>query len=248
MPKTYVLGIDYENVTLAKATEDVLKMAKLKDGRYIVTPNPEISEGCRVDPKLGEAVSQADYIVPDGIGVVMAAKILGRPLQERVGGYDLACSLLPRMEKDKLSLFLLGAKPGVAELAAANLRQKYPQLNICGTNDGYFKDDEMVINKVKAASPDFVFVALGSPRQEIWMHQYAKDTHAGVLMGLGGSLDIFAGVAKRAPGIFIKLNIEWFYRLLRQPRRFVRMLKLPKYLFRAVFTRLFHMHKEDRQK
>lgn len=239
MPGINVLGITYENVTLAEAVRDVLYMAQGDGTQYVVTPNPEIAEACVSDKRLAQAVAEADYVVPDGIGVIMAARIGGTPLKERVGGFDLADALLPEMEKRGLRLYLLGAKPGVAEQAANNMRKRFPALQITGTYNGYFKQDTEAVAAVNAAGADIVFVALGFPRQEYFMRDNREALQAHVLLGLGGGLDVFAGVAKRAPDFFIRLNLEWFYRLLCQPWRFVRMLKLPKYLFRAIGARLF---------
>jgi N-acetylglucosaminyldiphosphoundecaprenol N-acetyl-beta-D-mannosaminyltransferase len=248
MPKTTVLGIRYENGTIEEAANDVLRMAGVDGAKIVVTPNPEISECCIGNPRLRQAVAEADYVVPDGIGVIMAAKICGTPLKERVGGYDLACALLPLAARENKTFYFLGAKPGIAEKAIDNIRHKYPQIQIVGVHDGYFQNDDEVINEINRLCPDILFVALGSPRQEIWMHDHRRKIKARVMMGLGGSLDVFAGVAKRAPKIFIRLNLEWFYRLLCQPTRFVRMLKLPRYLIRAIAFRLFHRSKENKEK
>jgi N-acetylglucosaminyldiphosphoundecaprenol N-acetyl-beta-D-mannosaminyltransferase len=246
MPKTEVLCIRYDNVTLKEAADEIIGMVSERKSHYVVTPNPEISEACLRNKRLQEAIENANYAVPDGIGVVYAARICGTPLKERVGGYDLACELLPRLSRDKLSLYLLGAKPGVAEKAAEKITSLYPGVNICGTHNGYFDGDDEVIGMVNEASPDMVFVALGSPRQEIWMYENRAKVDTGVMLGLGGGLDVFAGVVKRAPKVFIRLNLEWFYRLIRQPYRFGRMLKLPKYLLRAVMTRLFKKSKPEK--
>jgi N-acetylglucosaminyldiphosphoundecaprenol N-acetyl-beta-D-mannosaminyltransferase len=244
MPVTKILGINYNNVTIKEAAEELLVLATGHKARYVVTPNPEISESCRKDQMLKEAVLNADYVVPDGIGVIMASKILGRPLRERVGGYDLACALLPMIEAQGLSLCLLGAKPGVAEIAAERIQADYPLIKAEIAHHGYFSDDGDIISKINVIKPDVLFVALGSPRQEIWMFKNRQKIDAGIMLGLGGSLDVLAGSVKRAPKIFIKLNLEWFYRLLCQPSRLVRMFKLPKYLFRAIFTRIFKRNKE----
>ncbi|ADU27012.1 WecB/TagA/CpsF family glycosyltransferase [Ethanoligenens harbinense] len=239
MPKTRVLGIAYENVTLAEAVRDVLALAQADGTAYVVTPNPEISEACVENERLARAVAGADYVLPDGIGVIMAAKIGGTPLKERVGGFDLATALLPELERRGLRLFLLGAKPGVAEKAAENIHARFPALCITGTHDGYFRDDAQAVAAVNAAGADVVFVALGFPRQEIFMQDNREALQAHILLGLGGGLDVFAGITKRAPDLFIRMNMEWFYRLLCQPWRFMRMLKLPKYIFRAIGARFF---------
>src|SRR5659263_80116 len=168
MPVTKILGINYNNVTIKEAAEELLVLATGHKARYVVTPNPEISESCRKDQMLKEAVLNADYVVPDGIGVIMASKILGRPLRERVGGYDLACALLPMIEARGLSLCLLGAKPGVAEIAAERIQADYPLIKTEIAHNGYFSDDGDIISKINVIKPDVLFVALGSPRQEIW--------------------------------------------------------------------------------
>ena len=248
MPKTRVLGISYENVTLEEAVEDVMSLAanrRLGQAAYVVTPNPEISEACIKDERLAKAIAEANYIVPDGIGVIIASKIIGSPLKERVGGFDLATALLPQIAEQGLRLYLLGAKPGVAEKAAENIRKRFPKIRITGTQDGYFQSEKLVVDAISNAGADIVFVALGSPKQEYFMAKYRDILPANLLMGIGGSLDVFAGVAKRAPNIFIWLNLEWFYRLLCQPWRFARMLKLPKYLLRALSDRFI---KQSRRK
>lgn len=236
MGECEILGIRYRNVTLQQAARDVMELAAAHESRYVVTPNPEISECCVTNSALRQAVREADYIVPDGIGVILASRICGTPLQERVSGYDLALALLPLIEKARLRLFLLGAKPGVAEEAAGNIRANYPQISIVGTENGYFSDDAGVIRRINEQHVDVLFVALGSPRQEIWMHDNRQIIRTGVMLGLGGSFDVLAGRTKRAPQFWIDHNLEWLYRLAKEPSRFVRMLKLPRYILRACFT------------
>lgn len=237
MPKTEVLGIQYNNVTLDEAVTDVFRYVQGKDSRIVVTPNSEIAESCFSNQQLYESIKSADYIIPDGAGVVLASKICGTPLKERVSGFDLAGALLPLIEKKHLSVYILGAKPGVAEKAATNIMEKYPSINICGIQHGYFDDDNKVIDVINALSPNVLFVALGSPRQEIWMNQNKPKLNVGLMMGIGGGIDVFANVVKRAPKFYIKHNLEWFYRLVQQPSRFKRMLKLPEYFIRAVISR-----------
>ena len=135
-------------------------------------------------------------------------------------------------------LYLLGAKPGVAEAAARNLEEKYPGLTICGTHDGYFKEDAPVVEAIRASGADAVFVCLGAPKQEYWMIEHGPATGAKLMAGLGGSLDVFAGVARRAPEAWQKLGLEWLYRLLREPRRIGRMARLPLFLVEAAAVRL----------
>ncbi len=169
--------------------------------------------------------------------MVHAAKILGTPLKGRVPGIDFASALVERLARSGLRLFLLGAKPGVAEQAGENLKKRYPDLLLCGTHDGYFQTDGPVVDQIRAARADVVFVCLGAPKQERWMAQYGPETGAHLMVGLGGVLDVYAGHVKRAPEIWQKLGLEWCYRLLHQPSRLGRMAKLPLFLLEAAGKR-----------
>ena len=153
-------------------------------------------------------------------------------------GIDFASALMAQMGQEGKSVFLLGAKPGVADAAAEKMRERFPGLVIAGTNDGYFQDDDPVVEKINAAQPDLLLVCLGAPKQELWMQRNAPRLRVGLMAGLGGSLDVFAGNVKRAPKFFQKLGLEWFYRLLKEPKRIGRMMKLPKFLFAAIGCKL----------
>ena len=177
-----------------------------------------------------EAVNGADLVLADGIGVIKGAKMLGTPLRERTPGIEFAGSLMGKMTQRRMSLYLLGAKPGVAELAAERLAAAYPGLRIAGTHDGYFREDGPVVEAIRKSGADVVFVCLGAPKQEFWMRKNGTATGARLLCGLGGSLDVFAGVVTRAPKFWSDHGLEWFYRLCKEPRRIVRMMKLPLFL------------------
>lgn len=233
-----VLGVQFDNVTMEQAVEQAAAMIAEGGAHYAVTPNAEFVQRAEKDEKFRTALNGADLVLPDGIGVVYAAKILGRPLQGRCPGCDFAAALCAWMAKDNKKLFLLGAKPGVAEQAAANLEKTYPGLQICGTHDGYFKEDAPVVEAVRSAGADVVFVCLGAPKQEYWMIEHGAATGASFLIGLGGSLDVFAGTVKRAPEAWQKLGLEWLYRLLKQPSRIGRMAKLPLFLVSAAGAKL----------
>ncbi len=209
-----------------------------KEAAYVVTPNPEIVMLCRKDPHLNEAVNKASLVLPDGIGIIHGSRILGTPMKEKIPGIDFAQRLFEIMARDGKTLYLLGAKPGVAEAAADALRLAHPSLQILGTNDGYFKDDGPVIEKINAASPDLLLVCLGAPKQELWMQKNAPALSVGLMAGLGGSLDVFAGVEKRAPERWQKLGLEWLYRLKKDPRRAKRMSNLPKFGFAVIGSRI----------
>ena len=225
-----VLGVGFDDLTMAEAVDRGMELLWTEGAHYVVTPNPEIVEVCREDPEAMEAVNGADLVLADGIGVVKGAAMLGTPLKARCPGIEFAAGLMENMAKEGLSLFLLGAKPGVAEQAAEKLREQYPGLKIAGTHDGYFKEDEPVAEVIRASGADCVFVCLGAPKQEFWMRKNGAATGAKLLCGLGGSLDVFAGTVERAPKFFREHGLEWFYRLCKEPKRIGRMMKLPLFL------------------
>ncbi len=232
-----VLGVAFDNCTKAEAVEASMEMLHDPACHYVVTPNPEIVEACRESGELCAVVNAADLVLPDGIGVICGAKLLGTPLRERVPGIEYAQALMARMGAEGRSLFLLGAKPGYAEQAAERLRKTCIGLSIVGTNDGYFKEDVPVVEKIRQSGAEVVFVCLGSPKQEYWMARYGADTGAKLLVGLGGSLDIFSGNVRRAPPVFCRLGLEWLYRLMKEPKRIGRMMKLPLFLVHVIQER-----------
>ena len=238
MSRTDVLGVGFDNVTKAEAVERALELIDAREGRYVVTPNPEIVMLAKENPALKEALAGADIVLPDGAGIVKGAAILGRPMKEKVPGIDFACGVMARLPERGGSVYLFGAKPGVAEAAAETLRTKFPGLVISGTSDGYFSDDGPIIEKIKDAAPDFLLVCLGAPKQELWMAKMSGKMPVGLMVGLGGSLDVFAGTVKRAPEAWQKLDLEWLYRLLKEPRRIGRMMKLPLFVIEAAGERL----------
>ena len=233
-----VLGVGFDNLTMAEAVEAGVRLLQEEGCHYVVTPNPEIVEVCRENPAAMAAVNGADLVLPDGIGVVKGAAMLGTPLKEKTPGIEFAAGLMARMAKEGQSLYLLGARPGVADKAAERLKGQYPGLRIAGTHDGYFKEDAPVAEAIRASEADCVFVCLGAPKQELWMAKWGKETGARLLCGLGGSLDVFAGVVERAPKFWSDHGLEWFYRLCKEPRRIGRMMKLPLFLL--------HVRKEKR--
>ena len=225
-----VLGVGFDNVTMDEAVARGMELIHQGGTHYVVTPNPEIVEVCREDQAANKAVNGADLVIPDGIGVIKGAAILGTPLKEKVPGIEFASHLMEKMAAEGLSLYLLGAKPGIADQAAENLKKQYPGLKIAGVHDGYFKEDQPVAEAIRASGADVAFVCLGAPKQEKWMAHWGETTGAKLLCGLGGSLDVFAGVAERAPKFWTDHGLEWFYRLCKEPSRIGRMMKLPLFI------------------
>lgn len=223
--RTDVLGVGFDPVTLDEAVTRAMALMQER-GAYICTPNPEIVMRCREEPSLMAAVNGADLVIPDGIGVILAAKALGRPLPERVAGFDLFTSMLERMEG---SLYLLGGLPGVAERAARAITAAFPRVTVVGCRDGYFSDEAAVLRDIEGKKPALLAVCLGAGKQERFMAAH-RDMDVGVMMGLGGALDVLAGNAKRAPAFWRKHGLEWLWRLVREPKRIKRQIRLPAFL------------------
>ena len=236
--KLDIMGLQFDNVTMDEAVARAEELLEAPGASIVVTPNAEIGYEALHDAQFRALLNGADLVLPDGAGVVLASKLLKTPLKQKVAGVDFADRLLSILEKTGGGLFLLGSKPGIAELAAQKMTGKHPKLRICGMNDGYFKDEAPVIEKINAAKPDVLFVCLGAPKQEIFMKTHLKELHVKLMIGLGGSLDSFAGTVKRAPNWMIRCNLEWLYRLIKEPKRFGRMLRLPKYLFAVLGKRI----------
>lgn len=233
--KINILNVYFDNVTKKDFVYQLNQTIKLQQKTFVVTANPEIVMYANNNPDYMDTLKKADYITADGIGIVKGARILGTPIVERVAGYDLMLELLKVANENKYSVYLLGAKEEVVIEAAEKVKIEYPDIRFKGCNNGYFKvDDKEVLNKVLEAQADIILVGLGFPKQEKWIQNYLNQSSKGLAMGVGGSFDAFTGTVKRAPDIIIRMNIEWLYRLIKQPTRFKRMLVIPKFLI-AIF-------------
>ena len=233
-----IMGVPFDNITMEEAMQAAQRLLEKPGTAYAVTPNAEIVYETLHDDALREIVCKADLILPDGAGVVLASKMLGTPLKEKVAGIDFIEHLMKTLEHTDRSFYFLGSKPGVAEAAADKLHEKYPELTICGMADGYFKEDGPVIAAINEKKPDVLLVCLGSPKQEQFMWNHREELDVGLMVGLGGSLDGFAGNVKRAPKWMIRCNLEWLYRLIQEPKRIGRMMRLPKFLWRVALRRM----------
>ena len=233
MSRIDVLGVSFDDLTMDEAVEIALGFMQERRACYACTPNPEIVMAAKGDVALRAALSGAELVLADGVGITKAAAMLGTPLKSRVPGIDFASNVISRLAERGGSVYLLGAKPLVAEAAAEKLTQTYPGIVIAGTNDGYFTDDAPVIEKINAASPDFLMVCLGSPKQELWMSANAGRLSCGLMAGLGGSLDVLAGNVQRAPETWRRLGLEWLYRVIKEPKRLGRVMKLPAFVLEA---------------
>lgn len=236
--KVSIMDIDFFNITKNNFLEDhIFPHLEQQHKCFVVTANPEIVMKAREDNTYKEMIQSADYIVPDGIGILLAAKMMKQPLQERIAGSDLMMDLLEFAERQELSCYFLGAEPDVNDQAVLEAEKRFPHLKVAGHQHGYFKDDDQVAQVVRQSNPDIILVALGFPRQEEWITKHIADFDKGVFIGVGGSLDVLAGKVKRAPDRWIKYNLEWLYRILQQPFRIKRIFKVFEFIIRIILTR-----------
>ncbi len=208
--------------------------------RQVITLNAEILYRAQQDSNLLDTINQADLVTADGAGVVWASRILNRPVRERVTGIDLILALVEKAQQEGWRLFFYGGRPGVAREAANNLQKKFPKLKIVGTYHGYQTSDELdaMREHIAETNPDILLVALGAPGQEFWIRENKEALGVPVQMGVGGSLDVLAGRARRAPRWMQKTYLEWLYRLLKEPWRYKRMLALPKFALLVLAAKL----------
>ncbi len=235
--KVNILGVKVDKVTVDEASDIIMNHINTSDKcMSVFTPNSEIIMMGYRDAQFCAILNESELLTADGIGVVYASRIVKNPISERAPGYDIACSLLGKMAKEGKSVYLFGSKPGVAEEAGKNITQKYPGIRIAGYSDGYFDDkkEKTIIDNINRCAPDVLFVCLGAPKQERWISLHKQELKAKAALGIGGSLDVFAGTVKRAPEFYTKHGIEWLYRLMKQPSRFVRMMDLPRFGFKVL--------------
>lgn len=223
MGKTRILGVLIDNITMDEAVERVNGFFD-SYGHTVFTPNPEIIMLAQKDNTLKQILNSADLLLADGIGVVIASRLIKKPLPERVAGFDF----VHRLFESGKTFYLFGAKPGVADVAAQKLIQR--GVNVVGTHHGYFENDTDIINDINEKKPDILLVCLGAPKQEKWIADNKDKLSVHLFLGVGGTLDGIAGTVKRAPVIFQKAGMEWFYRAICQPTRIARLAVIPKFL------------------
>lgn len=225
-----ILGVPFINTTRSEFVKLLDGHIEREEKAFVVTANPEIVMKAVEEPEYKGLLDRATYITADGIGVVKGAGLLGKPLPERVTGYDTMMDLLALGNEKKFKIFLLGAQQETIEKAIANIEKDYPNVEIVGSHNGFFDwDSQDIPNEIQEKKPDLVFVALGVPRQEKWIATNISRFEKGVFIGVGGSFDVIAGTVERAPEAWQKANVEWLYRLIKQPSRFGRMMALPRF-------------------
>lgn len=244
--RTRILNVPVDMVDEREAMDIFRELMNSGECSLIVTPNSEIIVNASTDPELKSIIEQADLIIPDGIGLVYASKIMGVPLKQRVTGIDFLETIIGYLEETGQSIFFLGSKPGtanspgVADMAAEKIKEKYQGLKVAGVHHGYFKeaDEADIVKAINDSGADFLCVALGSPKQEKLIARYRKELKVKAAIGVGGSLDVWAGTLKRAPEFYRNHGLEWLYRLIQQPSRYKRMAALPLFMIKVVVSKL----------
>ncbi len=242
-----ILGTRVQN-TSEKETMDVLESALVENRQMaIFTPNTEMIMAAWKDEAFRDILNRAEWVIPDGIGLIHAARIQKKPIENRVTGFDTSISLLEMAARLDKSVFFLGGAVGVADQAAEEVGKTLPGLRIAGTHHGYFPglhigkggspEEEQVIEMINASGAEILFVGFGMKKQEIWIDTYRDRLKPTILIGNGGTLDGLAGLVQRAPEIYQRLGLEWLYRLAKQPSRIGRQLVLPHFLWLAMVKR-----------
>ncbi len=204
---------------------------------HIISGNPEVLYNGMNDPLLLQNFKSGNsIIIPDGIGVIISAKILHKNIKEKIAGIEIMEDIIKICSEQNKSIYLLGTKQDVLDKCIVNIKNRYPKIKIAGSHDGYFdiKNCEAILDDIKEKKPYGIFVAMGCPKQELFIANYMDKLPCTIFMGVGGSFDVFAGEVKRAPKWMINIGLEWLYRVLKEPARIRRLGSIPKFIFKAI--------------
>lgn len=242
-----IMGVKVNKITVEETVRCLNKFLEEAKAHAIYTPNTEMVMAAKKDEQLKEILNKSDLTIPDGIGLVYASRVKGNPLAERVTGYDISIKLLEIANDKSYSIYLLGGKEGVAKEAKEKINKIYPKLRIVGYHNGYFKgfhvgynnheEENQIIKEINESKPDILFVGLGASKQEKWISANKDKLNCRVIIGNGGTIDVLAGKVKRAPEIFQRFGLEWFYRLIKEPKRIKRQIVLPIFMLNVIFSR-----------
>ncbi|MDP1676619.1 MAG: WecB/TagA/CpsF family glycosyltransferase [Bacteroidota bacterium] len=235
IPTSNILGVDIHDVTMEETITILTDMATSGRSHHVMTVNPEFIMMAQQNNEFKTVMSKASLKVPDGVGVLLAARILGKSLKERVAGVDAVYELARISHQKKLRIFFLGAAPGVAERTASLLQLENPGLEIAGTYSGSPKveEEDFICNLIEKSHPHILLVAYGPPKQDLWIARTRHRLNVPLAIGVGGTFDFIAGIAKRAPKWIQNIGFEWLYRLFREPWRWRRMLTLPQFALKV---------------
>ena len=234
-----ILGVPVDSITMNEAVGKIGSFMEEGGLHTIFTPNAEIMMEAQRNPELKEILSNADMLTADGAGVVLASKLLNRRVPEKVSGFDLVQEIFKTYGSRGLKVFLFGAKPGVAEEAAKNIEAANPGLIVAGSRNGYFTPDEEsdIVSEINSSNADILLVALGAPKQEKWIARNRSALKVKVCIGCGGTIDILSGRVQLSPDFFRRNGLEWLHRLYREPKRYKRMMDLPRFMIRIVWRK-----------
>lgn len=237
-----ILGSKVARMSSEEVLEWIRVMIEQRKPRHIVTANAEILYRAYTDTGLRALLDKADLITADGAGTVLASVLRGKPVPERVTGVDLTERLFSLAEEKGWKVYFLGASREVVEKAVLNVLSKHTMLRVAGYHHGYYSQEETsrVVSNISEVKPDILIAALGFPKQELFIQENMKAMQVPLSIGVGGTFDILAGTAKRAPAWMRRLGLEWLYRLVRQPSRYQRMLVLPRFLLAVIWDRIIH--------
>lgn len=239
---SWIMDIPFSTLNLEKTTEYLVNRVEDHKPTHVVTANPEIVMYADKSPEYKQVLLEADMIVPDGIGVVYASRLRKKPVEERVAGYDLLHKLLAQANENEWSVYILGSNEEVNKLSFERLANEYSKVHFVGRHHGYFADgsieEKEIIEEIKQLKPQLIFVALGFPRQELWIRKTIEAFGTPLMMGVGGSLDVVSGKVKRAPLFWQRLGLEWFHRLITNPSRWRRMLVLPQFMIKEILLKI----------
>lgn len=239
MNKVDILGVPFVNVSPAQAVEEICSQLNGEGKSMVFTPNPEMVMLAQKDSEFNEILNKSYMNIPDGIGIIYASKIKGKPIKERVAGYDTVQAVFERIKATDKTVYLFGGAPGVTDSARTEMEKAHKGLKIVGCANGYFDEarEREIIDEINQKQPDLLLVGIGFPKQEKWIYKNISNLNVKVAIGVGGSFDVMSGRVKRAPDIFIKFGLEWFHRLITQPSRFIRMLQLPLFMLKVIFSK-----------
>lgn len=242
-----ILGVRVNNLDMDETLTYVNEYIESDKFEYIFTPNPEIVMRANRDEEFKTIINSSSLNLCDGIGLMIASKLKKKPLKTRVTGYDTSIKILELMNEKHLSLFLLGAKPGIVEKAIEKINNEYPNIVIAGFNNGYFNgshngnascDEELaLLEKINSSKADVLFVGMGAGYQEKFIYYNKDKLKTKLAIANGGVIDVMAGNVKVAPQFIRKIGFEWLYRLIKEPKRFKRQLDIPKFLMKIIFTK-----------
>lgn len=232
--RVYIQGFPVDILSHAQALEYAKNAIYNGENMQVITINPEMVELAKKNKDFADILKHAELVVPDGVGIKIALKLKGIN-QERIGGIDYSRSLIELCARENLRLALLGAKEEVITSLCEKLKTEFSNLNIVFSHNGYFDNENEILEEIKKSRPQVLLCALGAPKQEIINYRLKEMLQGCTMVGVGGSFDVFSGHVQRAPIIWQKLGLEWLYRTIKQPERFKRIFPtLPIFLFESI--------------